>query len=407
MNRIRQLTTLGQSVWLDFTQRSFVASGELRRLIEQCGVSGVTSNPAIFDQAITETSDYTQAIEQAARRGYLSRDTYEQIIVQDIKAVADELLGVFGHKNRHDGFVSLEVAPHFARDTNKTMVQAHDFWHRVGRPNLMIKVPGTMEGLASIRQLIADGINVNITLLFGLKRYAAVAEAYMSGLEDRLARNQPIEHIFSVASFFISRIDLHVDPLLTEPALQARHPANILALKGQAGIAYARKAFEQYTRLFQSERFKRLRAQGAKPQHLLWASTGTKNPNERDVRYVEALVGPETITTLSRPTLEAFIHHGEASVQLPGNLGEADAVVRCLGDVGIDLEAVAAQLEEEGIQKFTRSFDHLMSELERKLAAARKSIGKSPQPNPSPATTSQALSSPAGEANMRIDNPHP
>lgn len=376
MNRLQKLIDQGQSVWLDFTQRGFVSSGELEKLIEEQGVSGVTSNPAIFDQAISETSDYIDAIRAAAARGDLAPQAYEQMVITDIKAVADELLGVFGRSNRADGFVSLEVSPRFAREIERTVVQARDFWSRVGRPNLMIKVPGTKEGLTSIRRLVSEGINVNVTLLFGIERYEAVVDAYLSGLEDRLARKEQIEHISSVASFFISRIDQCVDLLLDEIARRAGNPAAVLILKGETGVACAKKAFAKYNEIFHSERFRRLQLSGARPQRILWASTGVKSTKERDVRYVEALVAPGTVTTLSRPTLDAFVDHGDVRPEAEHESASADKIVAALTALGIDLEKIAGQLEEEGLQKFIHAFDHLLSELERKIAMARRAGGE-------------------------------
>ena len=368
MNRLKQITKNGQSIWLDFTRRSFVAGGELRQLITEDGLTGVTSNPAIFDEAISHGDDYDDAIRQAAMRGLPAAEAYEEIVIADIQRVADELHNVFEDTQGSDGYVSLEVSPHLAHDTSGSVAEALELWARVDRPNLFIKIPATEEGLPAIRALIAEGINVNITLLFGLQRYRAVAEAYLAGLEDRLAAGHAIRHVASVASFFLSRIDLLVDPQLEaiarrndELALRAR------GLQGKTAIACAKQAYQIYKEVCAGETFGRLAVAGARPQRVLWASTSTKNPRERDVRYVEALIGPVTINTMPLGTLNAFRDHGDPTPRLEENLGEVRTTLDALGEVGVDLEAVSRQLEEEGVRKFIQPFDHLHSELERKL----------------------------------------
>lgn len=368
MNRLKEITTHGQSIWLDYTKRSFVESGELRKLITEDGLTGVTSNPAIFDEAISHGDEYDDLIQAAARAGRSAEQTYADIVVADVQRVADELLGVFEHTKRRDGYVSLEVSPHLAHDADASIRQGHELWDRVKRSNLFIKVPATDEGLQAIRQLIADGINVNVTLLFGLRRYRAVAEAFIAGLEDRVRRGEPIEHLASVASFFLSRIDLVVDAQLEE--LAQRDPGlagRAAALRGRAAIACAKQAYQMFKEIFGSERFRRLTPAKPQVQRVLWASTSTKRPEERDVRYVEALIGPDTINTLPRKTLEAFRDHGDPTPRLEQRLDEAQAVLRELGELGIDLEVVSKRLEEEGIAKFNQPFDHLHEGLRRKL----------------------------------------
>ena len=368
MNRLQQITKHGQSIWLDYIKRSFITTGELRKLIEQDGLTGVTSNPAIFDEAITQGDEYETAIRRAAERHESAEETYAKIAVADVQLAADELRPVFERTRGRDGYVSLEVSPHLAHDADGSVEQAHELWKRVSRPNAFIKIPGTEAGLAAIRRLIADGININVTLLFGLTRYRAVVEAYFAGLEDRLVRGEPIAHLASVASFFLSRIDLAVDPQLEELARKHRDlPARTERLRGQAAIASAKQAYQIFQELHASERFQRIAAAGGQRQRVLWASTSTKNPDERDVRYVEALIGPETIDTMPRQTLEAFRDHGDPTPRLEENLDQARAVLRELGELGISLEAVGRKLEQEGVRKFIEPFDHLHQELRRKL----------------------------------------
>ncbi len=368
MNRLKQITTHGQSIWLDYTKRSFVANGELRTLIRDDGVTGVTSNPAIFGEAINRGEEYDDALQDARRRNLSADEAYDEIVIADIQAVADELAGVFEQTQYRDGYVSLEVSPHLAHDTEGTIAQAHDLWNRVKRANLFIKVPGTEEGIPAIRQLIAEGINVNVTLLFGLPRYRAVAEAYLGGLEDRVRAGRPIERIASVASFFLSRIDVVVDSQLDGIAKRSPGLASwAQRLKGQAAIACAKQAYQMYKEIFTGQRFAQLAGHHPQPQRLLWASTSTKNPEERDVRYVEALIGPDTINTMPRQTLEAFRDHGQAEPQLEEDLEESRTVLRELGELGIDLQVISKQLEDDGVEKFNRPFDDVHGELARKL----------------------------------------
>lgn len=367
-NHLKSITTHGQSIWLDYIKRSFLKGGELRTLIEEDGLSGVTSNPAIFEEAITQGHDYDDDLRRARERQESAATTYANLVITDVKLAADDLREVFERTLGHDGYVSLEVSPHLAYDTEGSIQQARELWQRVSRPNVMIKIPGTEEGLSAIRPLIADGININVTLLFGLARYRAVTEAFLDGLEDRVAAGRPIDEVTSVASFFLSRIDVAVDRQLDE--LSRRDPelaARADRLRGQAAIASAKQAYQMFKDIFGGERFRRLSAVGARPQRLLWASTSTKNPEERDVRYVEELIGPETITTLPRVTLDAFRDHGEASPQLEVGIDRARVVFRELGEIGISLEAVSRELETEGVGKFVEPFDHLHAELERRL----------------------------------------
>jgi transaldolase len=370
MNRLRQLISHGQSIWLDFTRRNFVDSGELRKLIDEDGVTGVTSNPDIFDKALSAGDEYASDIAHAAKRGVPADEAFEEIAIADIQRVADELRPVYDRTQGADGYVSMEVSPHLAHDTEGSIRQGREYWGRIDRPNLFIKIPATNEGLPAIRHLIAEGINVNITLLFSLRRYRAVAESWLIGLEERLGRGGKIDRVASVASFFLSRIDLVVDPRLEEigrgsPELAARAGA----LRGKAAIACAKQAYQIYKEIVGGDRFRKLAAAGARPQRVLWASTSTKRPEERDVRYVEALIGPDTINTVPLKTLEAFRDHGDPTPRLEQGLDDVHATLRSLGEIGIDLEAVGRQLEDEGVEKFNKPYDHLQAELGKKLGA--------------------------------------
>ena len=300
-NPLSKLHSFGQSIWLDYIQRGLIDSGELQRLIEEDGLCGMTSNPDIFEKAIEGSHDYNDAVRALARQGKSVEEIYDALTVEDVARAADLFRPVYDRLLGKDGFVSLEVNPHLARDTHGTVAEARRLWAALDRPNVFIKVPATLEGLRSIRQLISEGINVNVTLIFGLPRYQEVADAYISGLETRAAKGLPIEKVASVASFFLSRIDVLVDPLL-EKIIEKRgaEAQTATGLRGQTAIASAKVAYRIYKEVFGSARFRELAALGARPQRVLWASTGTKNPEYSDVKYVEALIGPETINTVPR-----------------------------------------------------------------------------------------------------------
>jgi transaldolase len=370
-NPLLRLEALGQSIWLDFLSRGMLVSGELVSLIQEDGVSGVTSNPTIFEKAIAQSSDYDAAITTLSRQGLTVPEIYEELVVEDIRMTADLLRPVYDRRDGGDGFVSLEVSPHLAHDSAGTLIEARRLWARVDRPNLFIKVPGTWEGLAAIRQLAAEGINVNVTLLFGLPRYRAVAEAYLDGLAERASRGLPLERVASVASFFLSRIDVLLDPQLESIAREGGEKARDAAtLVGESAIACAKVAREMYREILAGDRYAVLAARGARPQRLLWASTGTKNPAYSDVKYLEALIGPETVNTTPLETLVAYRDHGQPAPRLEQGLAEAQHVLERLAGLGIDLGAVTQQLEDEGVEKFASPFDSLMKSLERKRAAA-------------------------------------
>jgi len=366
-NPLLKLESFGQSIWLDFISRGMLDSGELLRLINEDGVSGVTSNPSIFEKAIAESNDYDDAILSLAREGKTAAEIYEKVVVEDIQRTADLFRPLYERMEGRDGFVSLEVSPHLARDSAGTFREARHLWMRVDRPNLLIKVPGTQEGLTVIRQLIGEGINVNVTLLFGLPRYQAVAEAYIAGLEERAASGLPLDRISSVASFFLSRIDVLVDHLLDEKLKEGgRRENNVFLLHGKVAVASARAAYQLYKEIHASERFRKLAAGGARPQRVLWASTSTKNPVESDVKYVEALIGTETINTIPLETLNAYRDHGNPALRLEDDLEGTERVLQHLAETGIDLETVTSQLENEGIEKFVKPFDKLIQALEKK-----------------------------------------
>jgi transaldolase len=344
-----------------------LSSGELRRLIEQDGVSGVTSNPSIFEKAIAESHDYDDSIQALTLQGKTSEEIYQALTVEDVQNVADLLRATYSQTDGKDGFVSLEVSPNLAHDTAGTITEARSLWALVDRPNLMIKVPATPEGLPAIQQLIGEGINVNITLLFGLSRYREVADAYIAGLETLASKGENLKHVASVASFFLSRIDVLVDPLLEKKMLADGAQVDIAAyLHGQLAIASAKVAYQRYKDIFNSERFKKLSDQGARPQRLLWASTSTKNPAYPDTKYIEALIGPNTINTLPVETLSAYRNHGHPQQSLDQNVSDAYRILGDLFSIGIDLNVMTQWLEDDGVEKFTAAFDRLMASIKEK-----------------------------------------
>lgn len=360
-NPLRRLEAYGQSLWLDYIERALLDGGELEHLIRDDGISGVTSNPAIFEKAIAQHAEYDAAILELASRGLDAQKIYEELAVEDVRLAADMLRGVYETSSRHDGYVSLEVSPHLAYDTAATLAEAQRLWDRVARPNLMIKVPATPAGLTAIRQLIAAGINVNVTLLFSVARYREVAESYLAGLEDRLANGGSIDHIASVASFFLSRIDTLVDGYLDRDGR-----AQAQALRGRAAIACARLAYQEYQGLVRSSRWQVLASRGAHPQRLLWASTSTKDPAYDDVKYVEALIGPDTVNTLPPETVTAYRDHGNPALRLEQELHIARALPGQFATLGFDLDEVGDELERQGVQKFIEPYERLLATLARR-----------------------------------------
>ncbi len=362
------LESFGQSIWMDFLRRSVISSGELQRLIQEDGITGVTSNPSIFEKAIAESNDYEGAIRTLTLAGKTVDEIYQAITIEDIQNTADLFRPVYDRLEGKDGFVSLEVSPNLAHDTAGTIEQARRLWKNVNRPNLMVKVPGTPEGIPAIQQLLGEGININITLLFGLPRYQQVIEAYFSGLETLLSNGKSLERIASVASFFLSRIDVLIDPILEKHMQSADELADLSAkVHGQTAIASARLAYQIYKEAFSSRRFDRLAKKGARVQRLLWASTSTKNPAYADVKYVEALIGPQTINTLPLETINAYADHGLPHKDtLENDLPGARQVLDDLPQLAIKLDSVTQQLEDEGVEKFNKAFGQLTAAIQTK-----------------------------------------
>ncbi|MGD0498397.1 MAG: transaldolase [Bryobacteraceae bacterium] len=368
-NPLRRLGMLGQSIWLDYIRRDLISSGALRRLIEEDGVRGMTSNPAIFEKAITGSHDYDADIRALALEGKGSQAIYEALSVRDVQSAADEFRPVYDKTGGQDGYVSLEVNPHLAHDTRGTIDEARRLWATLSRPNVFIKVPATAEGLPAIRQLIGEGISVNVTLLFGLPRYRQVAEAYIAGLEARSAQGKAVKHVASVASFFVSRIDALMDPLLEKLAAVGGGKAE-LAKKahGQVAISSAKAAYQIFKEIFGQDRFRRLAGEGARVQRLLWASTSAKNPDYSDVKYIESLIGPDTINTVPLETLDAYRDHGDPKARLEQDITEAIGILERLPELGIRIDDATRQLEDEGVEKFDRPFDKLLDALAQEAA---------------------------------------
>jgi transaldolase len=368
-NPLLALQKLGQSVWLDYIRRDLITSGELRRLIENDGLRGITSNPSIFEKAISGSADYAGLLDQLIAQGMSAGDIYERIAVRDIQDAADILFPVYQSTNKGDGYVSLEVSPTLARDTQGTIEEARRLWKTVKRPNIMIKVPGTPEGAPAVRQLTGEGININITLLFAQEAYMAVAEAYMDGLEAALKAGKDIAGIASVASFFVSRIDTLVDSMIDA---QLKNPASpeqeqlLRSLHGKVAIANAKQAYRSYQQMIGGPRWHALAGRGAQTQRLLWASTSTKNPKYRDVLYVEELIGPETVNTIPPATMDAFRNHGNVRRTLDADLSAADKTMSDLEKAGISMKKVTDQLLEEAIRLFDEAFAKLIAAVEQK-----------------------------------------
>jgi transaldolase/glucose-6-phosphate isomerase len=362
----RALQAFGQSVWLDYLRRDLFTSGEFERLIAEDGLCGVTSNPSIFEKAFADGAEYGDAIRELQRQGKSPHAMYEALAIRDIRDAADYLRPVYDATGRGDGYASLEVSPYLAHDTAATIEEARRLWQAVDRDNLMIKVPASTEGLPAIRQLTSEGINVNITLLFGIERYDAVARAYFEGLSAFVEQGGDPGRVSSVASFFVSRIDTMVDEVIEKRLTYVDDPADRASLTGLLGtvaIANARLAYQRYLALCQSPAWQALAARGARPQRLLWASTSTKNPRYRDVRYVEALIGRDTVNTMTPATIEAFRDHGQVRATVGADIEGAREVMETLSRTGISLEAVTDRLLEDGVATFTRAFDSLLAAL--------------------------------------------
>jgi len=361
---LNQLEPLGQSIWMDCIGRDLIASGKLRRLIDDDGLRGMTSNPSIFEKAIVDSHDYDDDIRAMALQGKNAQAIYASLSQGDVQNAADEFRPLYDKTHGKDGYVSLEVNPHLARDTDGTLKEARQLWELLDRPNVFIKVPATEQGLPAIRQLISEGINVNVTLLFGLPRYRQVVESTLAGLEARTARGQSVSHVASVASFFVSRIDTMVDPLLDAIIARGGKEAELAHLvRGQTAIASAKVAYQIYKEMFRGERFEKLAGRGARTQRLLWASTGTKDPAYSDVKYIEALIGPETVNTAPFETIDAYRDHGAPKARLELDVIEANWVMRQLPKLGIAIDEVTRRLEDEGVEKFDKPFDLMLKTL--------------------------------------------
>jgi len=363
-NPLKRLGTLGQSIWLDYIRKDLIASGELRNMIENDGLAGMTSNPSIFEKAIAESTLYDKDIHELVLQIKDVNTIYETISQKDVRNAADEFRAVYDKTNGKDGYVSLEVNPHLAYDTNGTIKEASRLWSAINRPNIFIKVPATLEGLPAIRHLISEGINVNVTLIFGLPRYREVAAAYIAGIKDRIYQGKPVNQIASVASFFLSRIDAVIDPKDQEFAALGGEQAHFAThIRGQVAISSAKIAYQIYKDIFEDEDFEKLAQKGASPQRLLWASTSPKDPSYSDIKYVEALIGSNTVNTVPPETLEAYRDHGDPQLLLETKLDKAAWVMSELAEIGIDIHSITAKLEKEGVEKFITSFDKLIENI--------------------------------------------
>jgi transaldolase len=369
MNQLQLLHEQGQSVWFDYIERDMLQNGQLKQLVGE-GVAGVTSNPSIFQSAMTKGPAYATDLDALAKRGLDAKAIYESLAMADIQAAADILRPVYDANDGQDGFVSLEVAPDLAYDVDATIAEARRLHAAVDRPNLMIKVPATVEGLAAVRQLISDGINVNVTLIFSIDRYADVIEAYIKGLEDRTQAGQAIDHIASVASFFVSRVDANVDARLEKIAQDDPGKAQqAQALAGKIAVANAKLAYRLFEETFAGARWQALTDGGAQAQRPLWASTSTKNPTYPDLLYVEPLIGPHTVNTMPPKTLDALLDHGVVRRTIDSGVDEAGRDLAQLAALGVSLDEVTDELEKEGVQKFADAFTALLGAIEEKRQA--------------------------------------
>ncbi len=359
--RLAAITAAGTSVWLDQISRQLIQTGELEAMVAEYSLRGLTSNPAIFEKAIDGAEEYDEQIAKLISEGCSAREVYQAIAIKDVQDAADILRSVYDESGGKDGFVSFEVDPDLAFDSDKTIAQAREYWQRVDRPNLMIKIPGTPEGRGPIEEAIAEGINVNVTLLFSVDAYAEVAEAYIKGLERRQKEGETLD-VQSVASFFVSRVDSEVDDRLA----QLDHAE----LQGKAGLANARAAYARYQEIFEGDRFDALKTAGACVQRPLWASTGTKNPDYPDTMYVDGLVGPHTVNTMPMDTLKAAADHAQIGAETPGVLLDYEHDLLALGGAGIDMDDVTAKLLSDGVDKFVTPMQSLLDSIQAKLDEA-------------------------------------
>jgi transaldolase len=365
-NPLKKVGTLGQSIWLDYIRRDLIVSGKLKDLIEEDGLRGMTSNPSIFEKAIADSHDYDKDIQGMVGEGKSVKAIYESISQQDVQSAADQFRPLYDKTEGKDGYVSLEVNPHLAHDTKGTIEEARRLWSALNRPNVLIKVPATEEGLPVIQQLISEEINVNVTLLFGIPRYRQVVESYLKGIEARAIQEKPVKMVASVASFFLSRIDVLVDPLLEKFIVKGGKDAELAKmLHGQIAVASAKVAYQVYKEIFDSIRFNKLVDKGAFTQRLLWASTSTKNPAYSDVKYIDSLIGKDTINTVPLETLDDYRDHGKPKDRIEEEVVKAQWMLDQLPALGISIDNLTQQLENEGVKKFSISFDKLMDALDK------------------------------------------
>lgn len=375
MSKLHELAALGQSIWLDYIRRGFIKSGELSALID-LGLRGVTSNPTIFEKAISGGSaiggdspgEYDDDLARLLAAGKTAPEIFEQLAIEDIQMAADLLRPVYDEAGGHDGFVSLEVNPKLAHQTEDTLDEVKRLWSRADRPNVMVKIPATKEGLPAITRATAAGINVNVTLTFSLERYKEVMEAFIKGIEQRVSARLPVDRIASVASFFVSRVDTKVDKRLEAIMGEATPRAELAAsLRGKAAIANAKLAYSLFCETFEGQRYSESRAKGAHVQRPLWASTSTKNPAYPDILYVQELIGRHTVNTLPNNTIDAFLDHGEVRLTLEDNLDQARDVMEKLESLGISMEQVTQELEDEGVDTFAKSYNELIESIEKRI----------------------------------------
>jgi len=368
-NPLKDLLKYGQSVWLDYIRRDLLTSGELKRLIDEDGLRGMTSNPAIFEKAIADSTLYADILQSLRTRTDLdAKARYEILAIRDIQDAADFLRPVYDSSERRDGYVSLEVSPYLARDTQGTIAEARRLWKTVARENVMIKVPGTTEGIPAFQQLISEGININVTLLFSREVYKRVAEAYIAGLEQLAARGGDASRIASVASFFISRIDNSIDAIVGQRLKASKDPSEqeqLKSLLGKVAIANGKQTYVSYQKIFSGDRWKNMAAKSAQTQRVLWASTSTKNPAYSDVLYVEELIGQDTVNTIPPATLDAFRDHGHPRTSLTENVEAADRTMETLAQLGISMKEVTDKLTDDGVRLFAEAFDKLLKAVEK------------------------------------------
>ncbi len=365
-NPLNRLNRLGQSVWLDYIDHSILVDGTLSGLIQHDNLAGLTSNPAIFEKAIANNKDYADDIADLLHSQASSSELYTSIVLKDISRAADVFLPVYERTGGRDGYVSIEVSPLLARDSEASVLEARDLWARLKRPNIMIKIPGTSEGLVAVRTLLAEGINVNVTLLFSVERYVEVLEVYLLAMEQRLAQGLNLDRVASVASFFLSRIDVKVDKLLDNITGDEQQVSDAAALRGRVAIACAALAYRHFQQVTLSPRWQTLAKAGARVQRLLWASTGTKDPAYSDIKYVEPLIAVDTVNTLPQKTLDAYRDHGQPSLRIEESIADADSVLARISESGIDMPELMQVLEEEGIRKFVEPYNSILDNIEKR-----------------------------------------